>query len=95
MIISTLKAAAGNPWLRLWANALAARARQALPAKEIREAGQGLPEYALMIVLVAVVVIVVLSILGPTLNEMYLDIIDCIDPSVSGGTCAPADPEPG
>ena len=33
--------------------------------------GQGLVEYALILVLVAVVVIVVLAILGPTLGNVF------------------------
>jgi pilus assembly protein Flp/PilA len=40
--------------------------------------GQGLVEYALILVLVAVVVIVVLAILGPTVGNMFSNIITAI-----------------
>lgn len=36
-----------------------------------REEGQGLVEYALILVLVAVVVIVALSLLGPTISDIF------------------------
>lgn len=35
------------------------------------ERGQGLVEYALILVLVAIVVVVVLTVLGPQLGEMF------------------------
>ena len=41
-----------------------------------KEKGQGLVEYALILVLVAVVVIVVISILGPTIGNVFTDIIN-------------------
>jgi pilus assembly protein Flp/PilA len=41
-------------------------------------AGQGLVEYALILVLVAVVVIVVLAILGPTVGNMFSNLITAI-----------------
>ncbi len=37
----------------------------------IRERGQGLVEYALILVLVAVVIIAVLAILGPVIGNMF------------------------
>lgn len=40
--------------------------------------GQGLVEYALILVLVAVVVIVVLAILGPTIGNVFSNIIRAI-----------------
>jgi pilus assembly protein Flp/PilA len=40
------------------------------------EEGQGLVEYALILVLVAVVVIIILSILGPTIGNIFSDVID-------------------
>jgi pilus assembly protein Flp/PilA len=40
--------------------------------------GQGLVEYALILVLVAVVVIVVLAILGPTIGNVFSNIIRSI-----------------
>lgn len=43
-----------------------------------REEGQGLVEYALILVLVAVVVIVVLAVLGPEVGEVFSKIVDGI-----------------
>lgn len=40
-----------------------------------REEGQGLVEYALILVLVAVVVIVVLAVLGPIVGNVFSQII--------------------
>lgn len=40
------------------------------------EEGQGLVEYALILVLVAVVVIVILALLGPSIGEITANIID-------------------
>ena len=40
-----------------------------------KEKGQGLVEYALILVLVAVVVIVVLGLLGDEINNVFNDII--------------------
>lgn len=40
-----------------------------------REEGQGLVEYALILVLVAVVVIAILTLLGPTIGNVFSDII--------------------
>ncbi|HLA44210.1 MAG TPA: hypothetical protein VJZ27_19330 [Aggregatilineales bacterium] len=40
-----------------------------------REEGQGLVEYALILVLVAVVVIVILAILGPAIGNIFSEII--------------------
>ncbi len=37
--------------------------------------GQGLVEYALILVLVSIVVIVVLAILGPTIGNVFSNII--------------------
>ena len=36
-----------------------------------REEGQGLVEYALILVLVAIVVIVILSLLGPVIGNVF------------------------
>ena len=41
-----------------------------------KEKGQGLVEYALILVLVAVVVIVVMQILGPTIGNVFTEIIN-------------------
>ncbi|WP_119068504.1 pilus assembly protein [Aggregatilinea lenta] len=40
-----------------------------------REEGQGLVEYALILVLVAVVVIVILVLLGPVIGNVFSEII--------------------
>jgi pilus assembly protein Flp/PilA len=40
-----------------------------------QEEGQGLVEYALILVLVAVVVIVILAVLGPLIGNVFSDII--------------------
>jgi pilus assembly protein Flp/PilA len=39
-----------------------------------KEKGQGLVEYALILVLVAVVVIVILALLGPAIGKIFSDI---------------------
>ncbi len=39
------------------------------------EDGQGLVEYALILVLVAVVVIVILALLGPTIGNIFSNIV--------------------
>jgi len=41
-----------------------------------REEGQGLVEYALILVLVAVVVIVILALLGPAIGNVFSEIVD-------------------
>lgn len=43
-----------------------------------REEGQGLVEYALILVLVAVVVIVILALLGPAIGDEFSNIIQSI-----------------
>ena len=43
-----------------------------------KEKGQGLVEYALILVLVAVVVIAVLTILGPTIGNVFTNIQSAI-----------------
>jgi len=40
-----------------------------------REEGQGLVEYALILVLVAVVVIVILALLGPVIGNVFSNIV--------------------
>ena len=40
-----------------------------------REEGQGLVEYALILVLVAVVVIVILALLGPAIGNVFSNIM--------------------
>jgi len=43
-----------------------------------REEGQGLVEYALILVLVAIVVIVVLALLGPAIGNIFSNIMNSI-----------------
>ncbi|MFQ3565789.1 MAG: Flp family type IVb pilin [Aggregatilineales bacterium] len=43
-----------------------------------REEGQGLVEYALILVLVAVVVIVILALLGPAIGNVFSDIVNAL-----------------
>ena len=40
-----------------------------------KEKGQGLVEYALILVLVAIVVIVILALLGPAIGNVFSNII--------------------
>ena len=44
-----------------------------------KEKGQGLVEYALILVLVAVVVIAVLTLLGPIIGNVFSDIISGLE----------------
>lgn len=44
----------------------------------IREPGQGLVEYALILIMVAVVVIIILALLGPFVGNLYSDIVQSI-----------------
>jgi pilus assembly protein Flp/PilA len=43
-----------------------------------KEKGQGLVEYALILVLVAIVVIVILAILGPAIGQVFSNIIESL-----------------
>jgi len=43
-----------------------------------REEGQGLVEYALILVLVAIVVIVILALLGPAIGNIFSNIVESI-----------------
>jgi pilus assembly protein Flp/PilA len=43
-----------------------------------KEKGQGLVEYALILVLVAIVVIVVLAVLGPSISNIFQNIINAL-----------------
>ncbi|MCQ3932466.1 MAG: pilus assembly protein [Chloroflexi bacterium] len=43
-----------------------------------REKGQGLVEYALILVLVAVVVIIILVVLGPAIGNVFSSIIQSL-----------------
>ena len=40
-----------------------------------REEGQGLVEYALILVLVAIAVLVILALVGPTVGNMFSNVI--------------------
>ncbi|MCC6617097.1 MAG: pilus assembly protein [Anaerolineae bacterium] len=43
-----------------------------------REEGQGLVEYALILVLVAVVVIVILALIGPAVGNIFSNIVTAL-----------------
>ena len=43
-----------------------------------KEKGQGLVEYALILVLVTIVVIVILAILGPTIGNVFSNIVKAL-----------------
>jgi len=43
-----------------------------------KEKGQGLVEYALILVLVAVVVIVILALLGPSIGLIFSNIVETL-----------------
>jgi pilus assembly protein Flp/PilA len=44
----------------------------------MQKKGQGLVEYALILVLVAIVIIVILAILGPAIGNVFSDVINAI-----------------
>ena len=43
-----------------------------------KEKGQGLVEYALILVLVAIVVIIILALLGPAIGNVFSQIVGAI-----------------
>lgn len=43
---------------------------------DLKERGQGLVEYALILVFVAVVTIAILTVLSPGISEIYQNIVD-------------------
>jgi len=43
-----------------------------------QEKGQGLVEYALILVLVAVVVIVILALLGPAIGRIFSNVVEMV-----------------
>ena len=43
-----------------------------------KEKGQGLVEYALILVLVAVVVIVILALLGPVIGRIFSNVVRAV-----------------
>jgi pilus assembly protein Flp/PilA len=63
----------------------ASASKQFLARREVKtmlfapkEKGQGLVEYALILVLVAVVVIVILALLGPAIGNIFSNIMNSI-----------------
>ena len=48
-----------------------------------REDGQGLVEYALVLLLIAIVVIAVLSLFGSQIGNIYSRIIVCVPPTAA------------
>jgi pilus assembly protein Flp/PilA len=44
----------------------------------VQERGQGLVEYALILVLVALIVIVILALLGPAIGNIFSNIVSII-----------------
>jgi pilus assembly protein Flp/PilA len=44
----------------------------------VRQRGQGLVEYALILVLVALIVIVILALLGPAIGNIFSNIVSAI-----------------
>ncbi len=54
----------------------------------MNERGQGLVEYALILVLVAVVVIVILVVLGPTTRNVFCQVGSYLGADLPGDTCA-------
>ncbi len=66
----------------------------------VREEGQGLVEYALILVLVAIVVIAILLIVGPAVSQVFCQVTNKLQAgscSIGGGdiTGASADYDPG
>jgi pilus assembly protein Flp/PilA len=47
-----------------------------------REEGQGLVEYALVLVLIAVVVIAIVGLFGSQIVELFSDVVACFGPEV-------------
>jgi pilus assembly protein Flp/PilA len=46
--------------------------------KKLQRKGQGLVEYALILVLVAIVIIIILSVLGPAIGNVFSTIVATI-----------------
>ena len=53
-----------------------------LPAINRSNRGQGLVEYGLILVLVAIVVIIALAILGPIINGVFIRVVCKFDPTI-------------
>lgn len=45
-----------------------------------KEDGQGLLEYGLVLVLVAVAIVAILTVLGPQIGNMYSRLMSCFEP---------------
>jgi pilus assembly protein Flp/PilA len=43
-----------------------------------REQGQGLVEYALILVMVAIIVVVILALVGPAIGNVFSEVINLI-----------------
>ena len=43
-----------------------------------REQGQGLVEYALILVMVAIIVVVILAVLGPAIGNVFSSVVSLI-----------------
>ena len=52
-----------------------------LPTIHGSKRGQGMVEYALILVLIAVIVIIALSIMGPAINGVFVRVICRLDPN--------------
>ncbi len=64
------------------------RFRQSIARRFTRERGQGLVEYALLLVLVSIAVLVILALLGPAIGNIFSNIVNGINgyvPSTGGG----------
>ena len=46
-----------------------------------REVGQGLVEYGLILILVAIVIVGVLTLLGPQIGNVFSRIVVCVPPT--------------
>jgi pilus assembly protein Flp/PilA len=46
--------------------------------KKLQKKGQGLVEYALILVLVAIVIIIILSVLGPAIGNVFSLVVNSI-----------------
>jgi pilus assembly protein Flp/PilA len=51
-----------------------------MPSNDKSQSGQGLVEYALILVLVAIVVIAILALLGPQIGNVFSDIYTELKP---------------
>lgn len=49
------------------------------------ERGQGLLEYGMVLVFVAMVIVLILTLLGPQVGKLYSMIVDCFPPGAGCG----------